>query len=153
VDGKAKNKHKDKKGLNDKSIVFAMLDNGSKKIKGYHVESTEYHVLGKIIVDNVAMGSRIKSDELSSYRALKHFYKHETVCHSAGEYVRKNDKSININGMENFFGTFKRGILGIYHHVSKKYLQDYVNEFCFRYNNRENGGMFNLLINQTIYAK
>ena len=75
------------------------------------------------------------------------------VKHSIGEYVSKKDKTNHINGMENFFGTFKRGILGIYHYVSKKYLQNYVNEFCFRYNNRENANIFNLLINQTVYGK
>jgi hypothetical protein len=109
--------------------------------------------LAEHILDNVPMGSLIHSDEMQSYKALKYFYKHKMVKHSVGEYVSKKDKTNHINGMENFFGTFKRGILGIYHHVSKKYLQAYVNEFCFRYNNRENVNTFNLLINQTVYAK
>jgi transposase-like protein len=153
VGGKEKNKHKGKKGIQEKSIVFAMLDNDKKKVKGFLVENTAYHTLAQHIINRVPMGSNINSDELQSYKALKYFYNHKMVKHGVGEYVSKKDKTNHINGMENFFGTFKRGIIGIYHHVSKKYLQNYVNEFCFRYNNRENTNIFNLLINQTVYGK
>jgi hypothetical protein len=72
------------------------------------------------------------------------------VKHSVGEYVSKKDKINHINGMENFFGTFKRGILGIYHHVNNKYLENYVNGFCFRYNNRENSMSFDLVPSNSI---
>jgi hypothetical protein len=48
------------------------------------------------------------------------------------------------------WGTLKRGILCIYHHLSAKHLQKYVDEFCFRYNNRNNGNIFNLLMTQAI---
>lgn len=61
------------------------------------------------------------------------------------------EKGVHTNNIENLWGTLKRGILGIYHHVSAKHLQKYVDEFCFRYNNRSNVNMFNLLVKQTIY--
>ena len=54
------------------------------------------------------------------------------------------------NNIENFWGTLKRGILGIYHHVSAKHLHKYVDEFCLRYNNRSNDNMFNLLVKQAV---
>jgi len=52
--------------------------------------------------------------------------------------------------MENFWGTLKCGILGIYHHVSAKHLQKYVDEFAFRYNNRKNSSIFNSVLKQAI---
>ncbi|MBL9028863.1 MAG: transposase [Caedimonas sp.] len=44
----------------------------------------------------------------------------------------------------------KRGIISIYHHVSPHYLQRYIDEFCFRYNNRTNQNMFNLVLKQVV---
>ena len=70
---------------------------------------------------------------------------HLRVDHTK-EYVSKGN--IHTNNMENFWGTLKRGILGIYHHVSAKHLQKYVDEFAFRYNNKDMDCMFNLLVKQ-----
>ncbi|HEU4804195.1 MAG TPA: transposase [Nitrobacter sp.] len=59
------------------------------------------------------------------------FYRHETVNHGAGEY-RRGDCSTN--GIESVFAVMKRGIHGVYHHVSPKHLHRYVGEFTFRLN-------------------
>ena len=56
----------------------------------------------------------------------------------------------NTNGIESFWAILKRGILGIYHHVSVKYLQNYVNEFCFRQNNGTSS--FDKLLQQGVFA-
>ena len=76
-------------------------------------------------------------------RSLKKYYNHEFVKHRAGEYNRdKKDKDgrtaykINTNSIEGFWSQLKRGINGIYHWASKKHIQRYINEFCYRYNNR-----------------
>ena len=59
---------------------------------------------------------------------------HDTVNHSIGEYVRGD---IHTNAIESYFATFKRGIMGTYHHVSQQHLKRYLTEFDFRYNQRE----------------
>ncbi len=85
----------------------------------------------------------VATDEHSGYRLLKDVFPHEFVSHSQGEYVRGNVHTSHIDG---FWSLLKRGIVGSFHHVSKKYLPLYVNEFSFRYNNRKNPQMFADLI-------
>ena len=59
------------------------------------------------------------------------FFNHETVNHSEGEYVRDG---VTTNGVESVFAVMKRGLIGVYHHASKKHLPRYVDEFAFRLN-------------------
>lgn len=80
-------------------------------------------------------GSEFHTDEYFSYRNFKLYYKHKTVNHSM-KYVT-HDK-IHCNSVEGFWSLLKRGIKGQFHHISKKYLEHYVTEFEYRYNNREN---------------
>jgi ISXO2 transposase-like protein len=68
---------------------------------------------------------------------------HDVVAHSAGQYVRGNVHTQNI---ESFWSLLKRGIIGTYHKVSKKYLPLSLAEFSFRFNNRKNPAMFDKLI-------
>lgn len=58
---------------------------------------------------------------------------HEAVNHGVGEYVREQ---IHTNGVESFWATLKRGVMGTYHHMSPKHLHRYVNEFSGRHNSR-----------------
>ena len=64
---------------------------------------------------------------------MTHFAAHETVKHSAGEYVRGD---IHTNTVEGAFGIFKRGMKGVYQHCAEKHLHRYLAEFEFRYNHR-----------------
>jgi hypothetical protein len=74
------------------------------------------------------------TDNARHYDKLgKSFASHEIVNHSAGEYARGD---VTTNTVEGYFGILKRGISGIYQHVSPEHLNRYVNEFSFRYNNR-----------------
>jgi hypothetical protein len=61
------------------------------------------------------------------------FASHRTVIHSIGEYVRGD---AHTNTIEGYFSIFKRGIYGVYHHVSQQHLKRYLGEFDFRYNER-----------------
>ena len=58
-------------------------------------------------------------------------FRHETVNHSAGEFVRDD---VTTNSIESVFAVLKRGLIGVYHHASPKHLGRYVDEFAFRLN-------------------
>src|SRR4051794_922707 len=78
--------------------------------------------------------SFLMTDGEGQYRILGPiFAKHETVNHSIGEYVRGD---AHTNTVEGYFSIFKRGIYGVYHHVSEQHLKRYLCEFDFRYNER-----------------
>lgn len=82
------------------------------------------------------------TDELRSYNKVGSLgYGHETVNHGAGQYV---NGLASVNGAENFWKHFKKGIEAIYIHVSPKHLQKYCDEFAYRFNQREleNEGKF-----------
>ena len=61
-----------------------------------------------------------------------------------------SDGFIHTNTVESFWATLKRGVYGVHHQISPKYLQNYVDEFCFRHNNRNNSNAFDLLLTRTI---
>ena len=67
------------------------------------------------------------------WKVGEEFASHQTVIHSIGEYVRGD---AHTNTIEGYFSIFKRGIYGVYHHVSQQHLKRYLGEFDFRYNER-----------------
>jgi transposase-like protein len=81
----------------------------------------------------VADGTRLITDEHNSYKPLHKIYQHETVTHSLKVYVIGD---VHTNTIENFWSVLKRGLYGIYHQVSEKHLERYLNEFASRYNSR-----------------
>ena len=75
------------------------------------------------------------TDEAGIYRPMgKRFSSHQAVQHGLGEYVRED---VYTNTVEGYFSIMKRGINGVYQHVSEAHLQRYLTEFTFRYNERE----------------
>ena len=76
---------------------------------------------------------------IRSISGLGYRYRHGVVDHKAGQHVVG---AIHTNTIEGFWSLIKRGIVGSYHKVSKKYLPLYVAEFQFRYNNRQNPDIF-----------
>jgi len=66
-------------------------------------------------------------------------FPHMTVDHMQGEYVRGE---VHTQTLDSFWALLKRGIIGTYHNVSKKYLPLYLAEFQFRHNNRKNPDIF-----------
>ncbi len=87
----------------------------------------------------------IVTDEFRGYCGLTPKYAHLVVEHSKGEYVKG---LAHTNNLEGFWSLLKRGIIGQYHWLSEKYLNRYIDEFCFRYNNRETGNLFAMTISR-----
>ena len=90
-------------------------------------------------MNNIKMGSTLITDESNAYTTLNKFYKHETINHSKGEYVKKENREafkITTNAIEGVFSLLKRG-LNTYHWISKKHLQRYLSEFQFRFDAKE----------------
>jgi hypothetical protein len=84
------------------------------------IENTDTPTLDRFVRRTVSNNvSLIATDEHSGYRLLGNTYKHEAVRHGAGEYVRGGVHTANI---DSFWSLLKRGVVGTYHNVSKKYL-------------------------------
>ena len=87
-----------------------------------------------IIKEHVIPNSMVYTDEFRVYdRLRRHGYKHKRVYHSSKVWVLGK---AHTNTIEGFWSLLKRGINGVYHAVSQKYLQNYINEYSFRYNHR-----------------
>lgn len=138
IGGKNKNRHWDKKVKNsqgrsfkDKTPVFGMLERGGKVVAKV-VKNTQTKTLSREIRKTIKTGSTIFSDEWC-YGNLNRKYQHSYIDHSRKQYAVGD---ITTNSIESFWAVMKRGIIGIYHNVSRKYLQKYVDEFVFRHNTR-----------------
>jgi len=102
------------------------------KTKGFKIEATDAQTVQDVIVQNVEIGSTLHTDEHLAYTGMGGlFFNHETINHSDGEYVRDG---VTTNSIESVFAVLKRGLMGVYHHASKKHLGRYVDEFAFRLN-------------------
>ena len=138
VGGKEKNKHEAKKlhagrGTVGKEAVVGIRQRDG-KVKAQHVDSTGAATLVPLVEETVEKGSTVYTDDARAYGALPsdaNEYRHETVAHGKGEYVRGE---VHINGIESVWAVLKRSINGTWHHVSPKHLGRYVNEATFRLN-------------------
>jgi transposase-like protein len=138
VGGLEKNKHRSKRqhvgtGGAGKEAVFSLVERGG-KVRSHHVPAVTAATLRPIITAQVHEGTFVMTDEGATAKSLgRGFEKHGSVNHSIGEYVRGE---IHTNTIEGYFSIFKRGITGVYHHVSAEHLKRYLGEFDFRYNYR-----------------
>jgi len=116
-----------------KTAVVALVERKGRAIS-FPVDRVDGRTLQTEIRARVRKSTHMMSDELHAYDGLSMgFAGHDTVKHSAGEYVREN---VHTNTVEGFFSILKRGIVGTFHHVSKGHLHRYCNEFAFRYTHR-----------------
>jgi transposase-like protein len=152
VGGDAGNRHKDRRdndrkgGPRDggKSIVV-----GAVRRKGNVVARVIENVSSRTLTSFVreAVSHKVSllcTDQWAGYKRLAEAgYPHQTIDHAAGQYVIG---AVHTQTIEGFWSLLKRGFVGTYHRVSKKYLHLYVAEFQFRYNNRENADIFGTAI-------
>lgn len=112
--------------------------------KGRAVAKTVDDCTAKTLVGNVHKyvlpGGTVYTDELAAYNTIpgERQYLHRRINHSAKVYVIGD---IHTNSVEGFWSLIKRGIGGVYHSVSQKYLQSYLDEYSFRYNRRDQGNL------------
>jgi transposase-like protein len=112
--------------------------NGS-SVRSFPVERVTLENIKPIMKEHVEVGTRIQTDEATVYHWIHDdFPDHDVVTHKKREYSRhENGRHITTNTVEGFFGLVRRGVFGIYHHWGRGYLQQYLNEFDFRYNHRK----------------
>lgn len=138
--GKEKNKHAKKKlkagrGTVGKQAILGMCERNG-KVKAMMVPSTSQENLHSVIRNNVVIGSTLYTDDHGGYLGLDDF-RHESVNHSAGEYVRGMAYT---NGIESFWAMLKRGYYGTFHSFTWKHLPRYLAEFETRWNMSKLGG-------------
>lgn len=123
--------------LVNKTAVWGVLDREQRKVRATVVPKVNRASLQTAVLDHVAPGSKIYTDEAKVYRSLPKEYTHEFVNH-VEQYV---NGQVHTNGLENFWSLLKRGLNGTYVAVEPFHLHRYLDEQMFRYNNRkdENG--------------
>jgi transposase-like protein len=134
VDGRVKYQNKGR-GPANKRPVIALVERGG-KARSFHVHAATFDTVEKIVSQNINKESRLHTDESRLYSVSKvptMVAEHESVKHSADEYVRGDVYS---NSVEGYFSIFKRGMKGIYQHCSEKHLHRYLAEYDFRFSNR-----------------
>ena len=135
--GKERNKHKGKKlkagrGAVGKTAVVGAKDRKTNKVKAKVVKNTDAKTLQKFVADTAAKGATVYTDDAAAYKGMP--FDHASVRHSVGEFV---DGMAHTNGIESFWSMLKRAHKGVYHKMSAKHLQRYVNEFSGRHGIRE----------------
>ncbi len=125
--------------LSKKRPVMALVDRERGKVRSFPIERVTLANIKPIMKEHVEVGSTIQTDENVVYHFMHDdFPSHDVVTHKNKEYSRReNGRLVTTNTVEGYFGLLKRGIYGTYHHVGVPYLQQYLNEFDFRYNNRK----------------
>lgn len=138
--GKASNMHKSKRkekiqgrGTSGKTPVFSVVERGG-KVRSRVMMDVNGDNVSAVLNKTVDQSATLMTDTSTVYpEAGKNFAKHETVDHSADEYVRGDAYT---NTAEGFFGNLKPSIRGTYRAISPKHLNRYLTEFDHRYSTR-----------------
>lgn len=129
IGGKDKNRHRDNQrkvtGPSDKlTVIGAISRKGNVVCK--LIEQADRITMSKFVRETVSeQVSLIATDEAQGYRRIGQSFPHQAVNHGRKEYVRGN---IHTNNLESFWSLLKRGVVGIFHNVSKEYLPLYLAE-------------------------
>ncbi len=120
-------------GSANKRTIIALVERGG-SVRSFHVDRADAALVAEILRENVKRETALHTDESKLYiKVGREFASHDSVRHSAKEYVRG---IVHTNTIEGVFSIFKRGMKGVYQHCREKHLHRYLAEFDFRYNNR-----------------
>ncbi len=117
-----------------KTPVVALVERETGKVRAKPVDHVTIKNLKEHMQQHMLPEATLHTDEFPAYREVgKDFAGHDAVTHSRGEFARG---AAHCNSAESFFALLKRGVHGIFHHVSKKHLHRYCNEFGFRWEHK-----------------
>jgi transposase-like protein len=140
IGGKEANKHKNRRrtdgarGPIGKEAAVSLVERDG-AVRSFHVPRVDANTLRPVLRAHIDKRSYLMTDDASVYVPIgRDFSGHGAVNHSIEEYVRGG--FWHTNTIENYFSILKRGITGVYHHVSQQHLKRYLGEFDFRYNER-----------------
>ena len=120
------------RGAVGKTAVVGMKDRDSNQVRAQVVQHTDSETLQGFVFEHADAFATVYTDDARAYQGLP--YRHESVKHSVGEYVRGQ---VHTNGVESFWSLLKRAHKGTFHKLSEKHLHRYVGEFAGRHNVRE----------------
>jgi transposase-like protein len=134
----------------NKVPVVGMVERGGRVVARV-AQNVKKETLHGLVKQYVMPSSIVFTDDFVSYDGLQNLgYTHRRIRHSEKVYVSGD---VHTNTIEGFWSTVKRGIGGVYHNVSAKYLQTYLNEYCFRYNRRHQGNLLFKRILEQVSSK
>jgi transposase-like protein len=133
-------------GRSHKNAILTLVERGG-SARSFQISGSAISDIMPIVRENVSREATIMTDEAKHYYTLEQtFDGHNTVTHSADEYVRHEAwidnanklhiEPIHTNTVEGYYSIFKRGMKGVYQHCAEKHLHRYLAEFDFRYNTR-----------------
>ena len=130
--------------IKNRPTIFAMVERGG-RVRVAVVPNRNRETLHKVIRENVSPDATIYTDEWALYDGLsRDFAAHYKIKHKDSIYAQGH---VHTQTVEGFFGNVKRGLSGVQHNVSRKWLELYVGEFAFKYNHRDDGvPMFKLFL-------
>ena len=135
----------------DEEVVFGAVER-SGRVKVKHIKNATSNILISEVQKSVDFKANVYTDGLLAYHTLYNTgWKHKSVNHQK-EYVSSTDPKVHTQNIENLWSNMRRGIRGVYRHVDAKYLQAYIDEYAFRYSNRNkpSGYMFDIILSRVI---
>jgi transposase-like protein len=122
----------------DKQAVIGLLQRDG-TFEARTIKRPTRKILTGIVRDRVSKGATVYTDELPAYKSLSETHQHGSVMHHRDEWVRGD---VHTNSVESAWSLFKRSIVGSFHQISRKHMDAYLDEFEWRFNNRENPFLF-----------
>lgn len=148
MNGETKKKKKySSPGMEHKKPVLGMYERQGKIILKV-IDKANGQVIKPILNESISKDSIVVTDGFGAYYGIgAHFQDHIILNHFKRKY---SVGKFNTSTIEGFWALLKRAVIGTYHKISAKYLQDYLNEIAFKFNYRKNKGRFNILIENLI---